>query len=50
MRQFMGVTFSRPDFDVDYESECYSREQGCFFELTNVVLHMAVKEFFETLF
>ena len=32
-RQFMGVTFSIPDFEVDYESECYSRERGCFFEI-----------------
>ena len=29
----MGVSFSEPDFDVDYESECYSREIGCFFEI-----------------
>ena len=29
----MGVTFYRPDFDVDYESKCYSRERGCFFEI-----------------
>ena len=29
----MGVSFSGPDFDVDYEFECYSRERGCFFEI-----------------
>ena len=29
----MGVSFSGPDFDVDYESECYSREIDCFFEI-----------------
>ena len=32
-RQFMGVTFSIPDFDVDNGSECYLRERGCFFEI-----------------
>ena len=29
----MGVTFSIPDFEVDYESECYSRERGCFLDI-----------------
>ena len=29
----MGVTFSIPDFDVDYESQCYSGERCCFFEI-----------------
>ena len=29
----MGVSFSGPDFDVDYESKCYSRKRGCFFEI-----------------
>ena len=29
----MGITFSIPDSEVDYESECYSRERGCLFEI-----------------
>ena len=29
----MRVTFSIPDFDVDYGSEYDSRERGCFFEI-----------------
>ena len=29
----MGLTFSISDFEVDYESACYSREGGCFFEI-----------------
>ena len=28
----MGVTFSIPDFDADYESECYLPERGCCIE------------------
>ena len=36
----MGVSFSRPDFDSDYESEGYSRERGYFFEiLRNLASH-----------
>ena len=29
----MRVTFSIPNFDVDYGSECYSRERDCFYEI-----------------
>ena len=29
----MGQTFSRPIFDVDFESGGYSHDRGCFFKI-----------------